>query len=94
MNFKKLIEESSIEHYLSNKFQAYNVDVYTSNKFIVVEIPHMYNLKKSAEKLILSIQKDNNEIKIVNIKTNYIDLELTIKSKKYNIRIIRSDLDF
>ena len=94
MNIKKLLESNAIEHYLSSKFSAYNVDIYTTNKFIVIEVPHMYSIKKSMEKLMISIQKDDNEIRIVNSKTNYIDSELTIKNKKYMIKMIRSDIDF
>ncbi len=94
MNIKKILESNSIEQYLSSKFLAYNVDIYSTNKFIIIEVPHMYNIKKSMEKLILSIQKDKNELKIVNPKTNYIDAELTIKDRKYMIKMIRSDIDF
>ena len=94
MNIRKMLETSSIEQYLSSKFQSYNVDIYTTNKFIIIEIPHSSNLKKSLNKLVLSIQKDNNFLKVVNSKTKYIDSELTIKNKKYNVKMIRSDLDF
>lgn len=94
MNIKKILESNSIEQYLSSKFRAYNVDIYSTNKFIIIEVPHMYSIKKSMDKLILSIEKDGNKLKIVNPKTNYIDSELTIDNKKYMIKMIRSDLDF
>ena len=94
MNYKKLIESSNIEHYLSDKFSAYNADIYSTDKYIIIEIPHMYNIKKSMDRLILSVDKDGNNIKIVNTKTNYIDSVLTIGKEKYNIRMVKSDLDF
>ena len=94
MNYKKLIESSNIEHYLSDKFSAYNVDIYSTDKYIIIEIPHMYNIKKSMDRLILSVDKDGNNIKIVNTKTNYIDSVLTIGKEKYIIRMVKSDLDF
>lgn len=94
MNYKKLIESTNIEHYLSDKFSAYNVDIYSTDKYIIIEIPHMYNIKKSMDRLILSVDKDGNNIKIVNTKTNYIDSVLTIGKEKYNIRMVKSDLDF
>lgn len=93
-SLKKILESNSIERYLSAKFDAYNVDIYSTNKFIVIEVPHMYSIKKSMEKLIIIVGKDGNKLKVTNPKTNYIDAELIIGSKKYAIKMIRSDIDF
>lgn len=94
MNVKSILESSKIEQYLSSKFRAYNVDIYTTDKFIIIEIPCLYNAKKSMEKLILSVEKDKNKIEITETTPTHIDGILSIKNKTYKIRMIKSDLDF
>ena len=92
-----MLQEANDEviSYLNKKFTAYNVDIYKAAEFIIIEIPSIYSMEKSASKLYSNICKDKN-VKCYELKLdgNQIIFKLIFRKKEYNIKMIKSDLDF